>query len=324
METADPIGMPTRFGDLLSDPRSPLHYRAVEQDYAKRKQIIDSAERQKDILFCLTVDVEQDYGSLSTGGKARTVSTFLESARQHFGDMGCGCLFVQGSLMKENSAMLREYTKAGYDVGLHGYNHELWGKPQWYLKDKPVSLERKKELLLQARQECSEIGIELTSFRAPNMVIDNETLSLLASERFLYDSSGAVHRGENPLPTAVNGLKRVPVSANPLPTISKKFGMKVHGFEVFNMFSVLKIDQSYLTDYVDKITRYQAANGVRPHLVFLCHSWEFFDSDATDPMVSYSSANNFVRLQECYQTIKKEFGCSSINFQDLCESITFS
>ena len=312
-----------KIGDFFSDLRSPLHYGKMEQVSANRADMISSVARQKGVYFCMTVDVEQDYGSLSIDMKASTVANFLEVAKDKLGEIGSGCLFVQGSLLRDNVDALREYASDGYDIGLHGYYHELWGKAQWYLPDRPQSIQRKKELLQKARKESEELGIKMLSFRAPNMAIDEETLSLITKD-FNYDSSQAVHRGEESLPSSMDGLRRIAVSVNPLPLTERKFGLKFHKFEVFNLLNLLRMDKGHLIDYVDKVTRYQAANKIQPHLVFLCHSWEFSDAQSMDPMMSYSSNSNYDHVKEGYRIIRDEFGCKPLGFQELCDSINIS
>lgn len=312
-----------RIGDFFSDLRSPIHYAKMEQLHANRAAAIRSMPRQKDIYFCITIDIEKDYGSLSNDLKAPTVIEFLHDAKDRLDKIGKGCLFVQGSLLRSNADALKEFTAAGFDIGLHGYYHELWGQTQWYLRDRPQPIQRKKELLEKAKRESEELGLEMVSFRAPNMVIDDETLSLVA-QSFRYDSSQSVHRGESPLPMTVNGLRRIPVSVNPLPPTDMKFGLKFHRFEVFNLSNLLWMDRARLIDYVDNVTRYQAANNIKPHLVFLCHSWEFSNVASIDPKISYSSVKNYEKVKAGYDIIRDEFGCTVVNFQELCDFISIS
>lgn len=121
--------------------------------------------------------MEREYGSTAPPTKRPTERLFLEHAGEHF---PLGTIFIQGSLVEENADRILSLQNAGFEIGLHGYNHELWGRAQWYLSDRPMSVAEKESLVRMALDAFRKVGLRRPgAFRAPNLVIDGPTLEYL-------------------------------------------------------------------------------------------------------------------------------------------------
>ncbi|MEK7145717.1 MAG: glycosyltransferase, partial [Patescibacteria group bacterium] len=145
METPDPGKMYHRFFSILKDKRMP--WRLPELFFEIRRG--DAKYTGKSPLkFCLTVDVEQSYGSADYPHEGEHVASFMERYMDMCGSLEIpSTLFVQGDLLETYSDYFHMAQKQGHELGIHGLHHELWGTPKWFLKDpwQPIP-ERKKNL----------------------------------------------------------------------------------------------------------------------------------------------------------------------------------
>jgi hypothetical protein len=273
-------------------------------------------------LLALTFDVEREYGSFRLETHASNVKSFLsriEGIEQN------ATIFVEGSLVKEHSEALHSLEKKGIEIGLHGWQHELWGSKQWYLNDKPLQPDQKATLLKAAFEDFQLSSLHRpTAFRAPNLVADESTLKLLESNGFQVDSSLPSHRGVAPIPQFPNGpsgIIRIPVSVEPTPLLDSKSFIPYYRFRVCNLKTAKQMRGEKLLDCVTRIAMCQEAFGFLPHLVMLSHSWEFFPPLVENRDYAYCSATNFELLDSVVNSLSESFAVKRVSMSDLGELI---
>jgi len=128
-----------------------------------------------------------------------------------------------------------------------------------------------------------------TTFRAPNLCCDAESLALLRSFDFALDSSGPAFRGDLPLVTRERGLIRIPVSGSPRPRVRRRYGIPTWArFAILNVGNVIDSTEPDLALAVEEILACQEAAGeAQNHLVILSHPWEFVDLPRAGCAVSH-------------------------------------
>lgn len=306
----------SRFYSLLTDPRMPWF---VPKVLVQRKLYEDKYKGKTPLKFCVTVDVEQSYGSGSFPHESEHIPAFLE----RFSDM-CSSLeipstlFVQADQIPAYTQELKAMEDSGHEIGIHGLHHELWGKEKWFLKDKFVAPLERKKLLKKIWDIIGNAGLKnVMSFRAPNLVIDKTSVELIRESGFQIDSSTAVMIGRKPLPRIKGGLCRVPVSRDPMPQLQWRYGLPFGNYIVMNLANFLKLSDEELLEAVNRLREYHKKNKVDPHLVFLCHSWEFQSSDYVD----YASGENFTVLSKKIAMLKDHMDLEFMTITNLCTKL---
>jgi peptidoglycan/xylan/chitin deacetylase (PgdA/CDA1 family) len=288
----------------------------------RRKRLVNHVhlEKGRQLFVAVTFDVEREYGSHRLESSASNVRTFLTQAEDIQQN---ATIFIEGSLVEDNSNILRSLEKNGIEIGLHGWRHELWGPAQWYLNDKPLSVEQKSFLLKEASQAFENSRLRRpVLFRAPNLVADESTIKLLEANGFHVDSSLLSHKGVAPVPQfpgGESGIIRIPVSAEPTPLLTSKFFIPYHRFRVCNLKTLKEMKENELIDYVRRITAYQEFLGFLPHLVILCHSWEFSAPTIQDREYSYCSPENFQFTDDITHSLTENFRTTFVSMGALGE-----
>lgn len=92
--------------------------------------------------------------------------------------------FVLGWVAQHCPTLIREVSKAGHEVGSHGYGHQMIGRGNQ--KDFREDVRRSKSMIED------KIGLEVKSYRAPSYSITSSTLwalEILKEEGIQFDSS---------------------------------------------------------------------------------------------------------------------------------------
>ena len=280
--------------DLLSDKRFPwLFWKQAGRLFDKRK-----TKNTKSILVALTFDVEQDGGS---GGKKsyEKARIFLDTIKKVLNKKPA-TFFIQGDLIKEFSQKLVPL-KDKHELGLHGYFHQrLWGSPVWFLKDKSLGRKEKRESLKQALLNFSKAGLPRPcSFRAPNMVINKESLKILREFDFSVDSSFSSFRDFSP-PFIKKGILEIPVSSLPEPKIRFLNLVPTLDFQVLNMENLRRLSWEVWQENIRQMVNF-SKNG---YLVFLSHSWDF-DKQVFQDLIDFLEKNWSVRYLTMQELVKE-------------------
>ena len=288
----------------------------------KLRRMINETERlgRGQLLVALTFDVEREYGSDRLKGNSATASQFLASLQDAPENV---TIFVEGGLVSENAEMLRSLQRRGIEIGLHGHCHELWGQSQWYLRDRPLAIEGKSSFLSAGMEAFRNAGLRKPIvFRAPNLVTDASTLRLLLEKGFRVDSSLPSHKGALPIPQffgGPEGLVSVPVSADPVPSLSRKGILPYYRYVVCNLKNLKESRKEEILRHISRIMGLQQALGVPPHMVILCHSWEFFNPAINDQDYAYCSPENSQFLRNLNRIISERFSVRRVSMSTLGE-----
>ena len=264
---------------------------------------LDLGQRPElDLIF--SIDVEYDYGS-GGKGEARYASPFLKLARGFFDKHGIkATLFVQGDLIQRLAGDIRALG-IDHEIGLHGYAHEQWGS-SWFVKGPVPSVQERKALITKSLSEFVASGFARpSSFRAPNMVADHNSLEMLKEAGFIADSSYPSYSGGGNAATLSHGLVEVPVSFDPKPVFGHSLRAR---YVVFNTHNIVKGELD-IAAAAARVAKAQILAGQKPHIVFLCHPWEFFapEMGPDDPSFGYSSPKNLSLLEDALEGLKKSF-----------------
>ena len=267
--------------DALCEPRLPHHAPFWLARHARFGSASGTSRvvlpRTEPLPVALTFDVEQDLGSFGSPARWETCGSFLDWLAEAAPAHGWRTtLFVQGSLVLPLAAPLGRL-EPEHEIGLHGYLHELWGRPLWFGVQRASPIAERPRLLQRGREAFEQAGLKPpVSFRAPNLVADRNTLSLLPTHGFTLDSSGPAFRGCLPVATRHKGLLRIPVSADPRPKVRRRWGVPTWArFDHLNAQTVLFSPLPELLSVVQAILHAQDLIGCPRHLVLLAHPWEF-------------------------------------------------
>lgn len=305
-----------RLLSILQDSRMPWFLPRV---LVQQRLNSDAYKGRSPLKFCLTIDVEQSYGSADLLHEIDHIPTFLE----RFSDM-CDALeikstmFLQGDILEIFKNKLVELENKGHEIGIHGLHHELWGREKWFLKDSWVHpLERKKNLK-KIWEAVEASGLKsVRAFRAPNLITDQTTLKLEQESGFEIDSSSPAMLGRKPIAKIKGGLCRVPVSRDPMPHIRWKYFMPFGNYIVMNLYNFLELPEHELLGAINRLREYHRKNKVAPHLVFLCHSWEFQSRDD----MPYCRGENFTELSKKIAMLKAHMDLEFMTLTELCTSL---
>lgn len=313
-----------RILDLALDPRIPPNLFVTLLRTHRLRHMMDKGKPHGgDRLFIAhTFDVERNYGSDRAEGTCGEVSQFLAT----LGDVRTDItIFVEGSLIEENSRALRSLQQRGIEIGLHGYHHELWGRSQWYLPDRPLTLERKRALLKAGIEAFQSAGLPRpVMFRSPNLVADMSTVHLLAEEGFRVDSSLPSHRGVLPVPQffgRLGGLVRIPVTADPIPSLSRKGLLPYYRYRTCSLKGLREMSKEELLQYVSRIVTLQETLGFPPHILSLSHSWEFLNPLLSNSGYDYCCPENFEFLRDLDCMLFDKFNVRHVSMSALAEML---
>jgi len=284
--------------DLLSDKRFPwMFWHQTGRSFSKK-----GTKDTKSILVVLTFDVEQDGGSGSKKSyeKART---FLDTIKKVLNKKPA-TFFIQGDSVKELSQRLT-LLKDKHELGLHGFSHNrLWGKDTWFLKDRSLGRKDKRESLKQALLNFSKADLSRPySFRAPNMMIDKESMGILNKYGFKVDSSFSSFRNFSQ-PHLDSGLWEIPVSCLKVPRLRLQTIVPTLDFQVLNMANLRRLPNNIWQKNIRQMLSF-SKNG---HLVFLGHSWDF-DEQSFQSLIDFLEKNwqiRYLTMQELAKELSKE------------------
>ncbi|MFH0737381.1 MAG: polysaccharide deacetylase family protein [Candidatus Micrarchaeota archaeon] len=314
--------MPDALGravSFISDPRLPLYYplnRLRWDSLRSRMDRLDLGQNPElDLIF--TVDVEYDYGS-GGKGEAGCASPFLKLAKGFFDKHGIkATLFVQGDLIQRLAGDIRALG-ASHEIGLHGYAHEQWGQ-SWFVKDPVPSPKERKELISKSLAAFKAAGFQApSSFRAPNMVIDPLSLGILKEAGFTADSSYPSYSGGGNAAALSHGLAEVPVSFDPKPVFGHSLRAR---YVVFNTHNIVKKELDIVAA-ATRVAKAQILADQKPHVMLLCHPWEFFEPEMGpgDPSFGYSSPKNLSLLEDALESLKGSFRVRPKTLSDFVRS----
>ena len=314
---------------LISDKRFPQYIPYVMLQKMQIKKGLTKVQGKNDhqIAVALTFDIEHDFGSGNIKMDYISVKPFLSKIKTIVDKKEIPLtFFVQGNLIEKFSDLLNNFQKS-CELGLHGYAHELWGDEKWFLKDQPISLSLKEELLNRGIKHFVDCGLNRpVSFRAPNMVINTNTQRLLEKYEFIVDSSAPSYLGITPLPSKPLGpksrLKDIPVTVNPLPKYKRQNVVIPYiSYEVLNMKTLSTFMDEYFIYYVRLVSQLQITSGFLPHLVFLAHPWEFMDEKTGSKDFNYCSSANYDLLVDKLSKLEDEFKIDFVTMRGLYERL---
>lgn len=306
---------------LLFDIRIPYFLPFVLVRNCWRRFFV-SAKIKETVYFAITIDTEQDYGSIGNNTDPQKTADFLNIFPRYLKKRNWpATFFVQGELVPTFKKQLKKIESNGHEIGLHGLYHELWGSTRWFLKDKKISRIEREKRLKKALDifKKSEFKIP-TSFRAPNLIIDEFSRELLAKKGFTVDSSSPAFLGWQK--TKKKPLSVIPISADPLAKIKIKYGLPFSDFRVFNLANLLKFKRNSFYKYLNRILSFGANNGLPPYLVFLAHSWEFASSDLNNPDLDYSDDNNYEKMFSKLDRLVQKYDIQFVTIQELAQKIS--
>jgi len=304
-----------KLSSSLSDSRFPTYF-----PYNLLKKILIARETKrhkvKDLVVSLTFDIEKDPISNKiepTGNFLLRMDKFLKSKNIE------STLFIQANLIKDFSTQFKNLQKT-HELGLHGYAHELWGYEQWWDRKKSLDLKQKRKLISMSLDIFEKNDLERpTSFRAPNLIINKKTLTLIKNFDFMIDSSLPSYLGIKPLPKFFDSLLMIPHTANPIP----KFHMKYHviPFAYYDIFTIpcfLAMGKKGFLEFVRIVTSYQTSFGIKPHLVFLAHSWEFIERDTR---LIKCSEDNYKSLLKICNLLENNYRVEYVTLKNLAKKL---
>jgi hypothetical protein len=264
------------------------------------------------LFVAITFDVEQDFGSKALQLGSKTAKEFLLQLSQVFYEKLT--LFVQGNLVQDLADYLHALQNKN-EIGLHGFNHELWGRSKWFLKKLPLTTKQKIELIEMALSSFKKNNLKKpVSFRAPDTIIDSESLSLLERYGFHVDSSKP-----NFLSIPIfkrSRLMRIPVTASPILKFSCKYLVPYSYHPLFDIANLRYYNNSRFLEIIRTLCSIQNHLGYPCHLVFLAHSWEFRRWNVGG-LFKYCSPSNFKFMKEKMSFLEKDFNTNYATMFDL-------
>lgn len=267
--------------------------------------------------IALTFDVEQDYGSLGERGRTETCRPFLQWFHSLAETHGWRTtLFVQGELVIPLADELAKLALR-HELGLHGYYHELWGTPKWYMHDRAATIAERERGLEQGILAFGEAGLPRPrSFRAPNLIIDHTSLKLLEKCHFRVDSSAAAFAGVPPVPRAIGQIVSVPVTVSLEPRYVWRGIIPTYApYRVLNLKNFLEMPEPFFIRYISRVASYQLSRGVQPFLNIFAHPWEFYEN-TVDRFCSEANCDRLVRRVEMLERL---FPVKHLSISELAE-----
>ncbi len=267
--------------DLITDPRNIW--------FSPFRKKIHGIRIPKKIV--ISFDIEENYPDKTLDG----VNKFLLEIQNILKSKNIpGTFFVQGSIL---SKVYKALDIQRSEIGLHGFNHNNWGKEVWFWDGSPLEKSQKQRDLEKSLNLFKKLKLSRpTSFRAPNMNISSETLQLLAKNGFEIDSSLDSFRRLGNKSFKNEGIQEIPVSSD-------------DSFKVFNLQNCLKMNPESLKKYISKFDS----------LVFLAHPWEFYEN----PKFSYCSPKNYSWFVSFLDFLKNETQAEFITLNKLVDKSVY-
>ncbi|HEY83024.1 MAG TPA: hypothetical protein G4O01_07055 [Dehalococcoidia bacterium] len=318
---------PSGLVDFFLDPRMPQYLVCAKLKQRRRKKLARAdIPHDTEVLVAITFDIEYDFGSSARDATASAAPPFLQELPALAKELGAVfTLFIQGDLAEKFSHYLYGLQDK-HELGLHGYAHELWGRAKWFLPHHPVPLHTRRELIKRSLKCFLNNNLTApTSFRAPDLVADMDTLRLLEEHSFSVDSSAPSYYGVPPMPTkplgATSRLLSIPLTASPIPRFQMRYLLPFTSYEVFNMFQLATSDDNHLLSYVKEVLAFQMGIGVRPHLVFLTHPWEFKEWPGRKRL-GYCSSSNYELLKRKFSLLEEKYQLRYVSMKELAQLVS--
>jgi hypothetical protein len=255
------------------------------------------------IFILITYDVENVWG-LEDKDCQKDNLEFLKTIQRMI--PANGTYFVPGNLITPLSKSLQDIEKEN-EIGLHGHHHELWREAYFVYKG-PIRDNTKKKLILDSFSEFDRNGLKRpVSFRAPYMWCKKADLKILKIMDFTVDSSDNPQRRVS-FARKSGPIMRIPVTTNPFPTYKKRNGLLYAKFDLLNMRLLHNFNEHEIYQRINQILKLQTYLKQIPCLVFLLHSWEFYESDDEKYGDSYDhcGAKNYEILKEKLGMLEKK------------------
>lgn len=308
-----------KFSDLIRDPRNP--FRLIDQWVNSPKKPEVELDPDMEVEVSLTVDVEHDFGIPSTLGRLSTVEEGVRNLTEAFDKKGIEGTFFVSNPVVDNFPDLVGKISEEHEIGVHGYEHECWSEPKWWIsEDRILDREGKVKRAKEMREKVEEITEETPkSFRAPYMAADGETLEVLDEVGFYYDSSAPSYYGVFPRFSRPDELSilEIPITADPQPQY--EFLPFPHAkFNWLNTKLLTLLGAREMVELVTKVLKYQKQRGVKPHVVMLMHQWEFDDpSKAPEERFGYSTEDNRELIEKFVENLRERFDVEFLPMEEL-------
>jgi len=310
--------------DMICDSRMP-HF--IFNNIGKRARLLKiSTKRLKldePVLCSMTVDLERKHGSkddeASLEPSLEVCTRFLENFKEFAHQQEFkSTIFTQGNLVPQLAQQLKEFDQEGHEIGVHGMYHGLWGKTKWFLNDRPLSKAEKMKFLNKTLKNFEEAELRVpVSFRAPNLVADEETYEVLAEAGIKYDSSYSTFLGGDPLPYEIAGVKGLSVSFDPTPHFRRaSITFPVVKYFMMTTYHFLRLPDEELEEIFKRIFWLQKRAKVKPHIVLLMHSWEFEASD----IYKFCGGENYSKFAKKLYFLQEKFGLKFLTFENLVKA----
>jgi peptidoglycan/xylan/chitin deacetylase (PgdA/CDA1 family) len=279
----------------------------------------------KTLLFSLTVDVEHDFGIPESIGSFKTVEKGVTDLMKLLDGKNIDATFFVLKTVCDNFPDHVKRMGSHHEVGLHGYAHECWGEPKWWLKnDHPLTTKQRQNYLAESLDAVEKAtSNKPKSFRAPYLVIDLKSLRLLDELGFEVDSSAPSYYGTPPKPYHPNGLTllEIPVSADPRPW-PELVAIPHFRFDYLNTKLLARRGVGWCTNFVANIVSYQEERGIKPHVVMLTHQWEFLGvGSVPNKTFEYAREENMVLLEEFLAKLSEMFKMRFVTMQELAKRV---
>lgn len=298
---------------LIFDKRQPffIPYHLCNSLLLKSK--IKNVHIPNKFYILITYDVENGWGQEDKDCQKCNLE-FLKTIQSMI--PANGTYFVPGNLITPLAKRLKNIEKKN-EVGLHGHHHELWRNAHFVYKG-PIRDNIKKKLIVDSLSEFDRNGLKRpVSFRAPYMWCKKADLKLLKSMDFTVDSSDNPQIGVS-FARNSGPMMRIPITTNPFPYYKKRNGLLYTKFNLLNMRLLHDFNEHEIYQCINQILKLQSYLKQIPHLVFLLHSWEFYESDDEKYGNSYGhrGAKNYEILKEKLGMLEKKYSMSYITISE--------
>jgi peptidoglycan/xylan/chitin deacetylase (PgdA/CDA1 family) len=298
--------------DFVTDPRRPHQlpwtlYRLRRQRWGERADRDDRVIRP---AVLVTFDVERDADQPFVSSISRTAAPFMEAYLAAVAARPYPTTFyVQGGMVEDLRETLLQ-AAARHEIGLHGFDHELWGAGNWIVRRVPPTPGERRRLLERGFAAFERAGLPAPrSFRAPNFTADRHTYRLLRAFGFATDSSVPTQRGlyREPHPA---GITVVPVSVAPTPLVYRNPALRLPtslSFYQLNYANTVAAPFETFQARVAELFGWQHAHGLPLELVMYAHNWEFFDLGPATPRLHGGLRELLRRLDWLAETYDARF-----------------